>query len=94
MPQLPGKIVLITGSTDGLGKATALELARRGATILLHGRNPEKGEAVLKEIELLSGRANHTYYNADLASLKAVQAMSEKILAEQSRLDMLINNVL
>ncbi|TLZ68139.1 MAG: SDR family NAD(P)-dependent oxidoreductase, partial [Methanobacteriota archaeon] len=44
------QVILITGATDGLGKATARELARRGATVLLHGRDQARGDAVLREI--------------------------------------------
>ncbi len=86
------KIILITGATDGLGKAVAIELARRGAILLVHGRNPEKGKAVLQEIERNSEHDNHQYYNADLSSLEEVVAMSDKILAEHQHIDILINN--
>ncbi|MEA3359607.1 MAG: SDR family NAD(P)-dependent oxidoreductase [Thermodesulfobacteriota bacterium] len=48
---MKNKIAFITGSTDGIGRQIALELARMGATILLHGRNQEKAKVVLKEIK-------------------------------------------
>ena len=49
---LEGRTVLVTGSTDGIGKETALQLARMGAKVLLHGRDPKKGQAVLEEIRI------------------------------------------
>ena len=47
-------LILITGSTDGIGKQTAIDLARLGATVLLHGRNAERGKAVLDEVHTIS----------------------------------------
>lgn len=83
------KTVLITGATDGLGKAVALEFAGAGATILLHGRNPQKGEYVLKQ---LPEGGRHRYYNADLASLNEVRQLSDEIVNKHKQLDILINN--
>ena len=51
--------VLVTGATDGLGKRVALELANRGATVLVHGRSSERCEAVLKEVRRGTGRRGH-----------------------------------
>ena len=73
MKSLAHKTILITGSTDGLGKAVAFEMAGKGATILLHGRNAQKGEAVVNEICNTSGNSSHIYYNADFSSLQQVQ---------------------
>ncbi len=86
------KIILITGSTDGLGKQVALDLANQGMTVLLHGRNQSKGDAVLREIRSTSGNRNLVYYNADLASLDAVRQLSEDIRSDQKHLDVLVNN--
>ena len=86
------KTILITGSTDGLGKAVATRLAKQGHRVLLHGRDPDKGEAVLAEIAAASGNTSLTYYNADLSSLKQVKAMASDILSSQDRLDVLVNN--
>jgi NAD(P)-dependent dehydrogenase (short-subunit alcohol dehydrogenase family) len=86
------KTILITGSTDGLGKAVATRLAKQGHKVLLHGRDPDKGEAVLADISAASGNTSLTYYNADLSSLKQVKAMASNILASQNRLDVLVNN--
>jgi NAD(P)-dependent dehydrogenase (short-subunit alcohol dehydrogenase family) len=92
MPSLENKIILITGSTDGLGKDVAFEMASQGATILLHGRNPQKGETVLKEIRDATGNQKHTYYNADFSSLRQVYATTQRILSQSRKLDILINN--
>ena len=86
------KVILITGATDGLGKRVALDLARSGATILLHGRNLRKGEETLQEIRKTTDNRKLTYYNADFASLDAVRQLSQEIMTDQPRLDVLINN--
>ncbi len=84
--------ILVTGATDGLGKRVALELAARGATVLLHGRNPERSEAALEEIRKEAGAEQSRSYLADFSSLGAVRALAERILAQHQRLDVLINN--
>ena len=84
--------ILVTGSTDGLGKRVAIELASRGATVLLHGRNLERCEAALEEIRRKTGSEKSRYYLADLSSLGAVRGLSERVLSEHDRLDVLINN--
>jgi NAD(P)-dependent dehydrogenase (short-subunit alcohol dehydrogenase family) len=84
--------ILVTGATDGLGKRVALELAARGATVLLHGRNPERSEAALEEIRKETSDEGSRSYLADFSSLGAVRALAERILAQHQRLDVLINN--
>jgi NAD(P)-dependent dehydrogenase (short-subunit alcohol dehydrogenase family) len=86
------KTILITGSTDGLGKEVARRLAAQGHKVLIHGRNPEKGQQVIDELAKLTDKSNLEYFNADLSSLAEVKKLSEDILASQSRLDVLINN--
>jgi len=86
------KTILVTGATDGLGKQVALDLAAGEATVLLHGRSRQKGEATLQEIRKATGNQNLIYYNADLSSLNAVRRLSDQIQADQKRLDVLINN--
>jgi NAD(P)-dependent dehydrogenase (short-subunit alcohol dehydrogenase family) len=86
------KVVLVTGATDGLGKEVATYLAWEQATVLLHGRNPEKGEATRLEIQEETCNYKLKYYNADFASLDEVRAMAKKILADHDELDVLINN--
>jgi len=87
-----GKTILITGSTDGLGKALAIQLASKGAEILLHGRNSTKGEMVAKDIRAKYKDARLSYYNADFTKLDEVNALSTKLLKENKCIDMLINN--
>jgi NAD(P)-dependent dehydrogenase (short-subunit alcohol dehydrogenase family) len=92
MPKiLAGKTVLITGSTDGLGKAVATKLADMGALILVHGRNEERGTALVETIRKnTSGCAK--FYRADLASLAEVRRLAETIRKDNQRIDLLINN--
>jgi NAD(P)-dependent dehydrogenase (short-subunit alcohol dehydrogenase family) len=87
---LTGKTALVTGSTGGLGRAVALQLAARGAHVIAHGRDRERGAALVKEIAASGGNA--TFYAADLADLAQVRTFAKEILANHSRLDLLINN--
>jgi len=85
------RVILITGSTGGMGRELALELAKTGAHILVHGRNAERGREVVADIERMGvGRA--TFYQADLASLEEVRQLARAVLADHDRLDLLINN--
>ncbi len=84
------KIVLVTGSTDGLGRAVANALGSLGATVLIHGRNAERGAATVREVEAAGGRAE--FLRADLASLDEVRRLADEIVARHDRLDVLINN--
>ena len=92
MESLKDKTILITGATDGLGKLVAQHAGMAGATLILHGRNKQKGQKVLDEIRSLSGNQNIFYYNADFSSLQAVKDFSEEVLANHSALNILINN--
>ncbi|MGA2518773.1 MAG: SDR family NAD(P)-dependent oxidoreductase [Thermodesulfobacteriota bacterium] len=89
---LRNQVILVTGATDGLGKRVARDLAAQGATVLLHGRSREKGEATLQEIREATGNHKLIYYNADFSSLDAVRQLSKDIQTDQERLDVLINN--
>ncbi|HUX12885.1 MAG TPA: SDR family NAD(P)-dependent oxidoreductase, partial [Spirochaetia bacterium] len=86
------QVVMITGATDGLGRALAMELAKRGATLLLHGRSDERGKAVIEEIRRQTPTAALQFYRADLSRLSEVRAMSDRVAAEHDRLDALVNN--
>ncbi|MDO6485181.1 SDR family NAD(P)-dependent oxidoreductase [Shimia thalassica] len=81
------KIILITGSTDGIGLLTAKTLAAQGHTILLHGRSQTKLEAAKDEI----GGTTEAYI-ADLSKISDVENLASEILARHDRLDVLINN--
>ncbi len=84
--------ILVTGATDGLGKRVARELAGKGATVLLHGRDSERLEAAPEEIRKERGSEGPSSYLADLSSLAQVRAPAGRILSDQARLDVLINN--
>jgi NAD(P)-dependent dehydrogenase (short-subunit alcohol dehydrogenase family) len=88
--QLAGKTILITGSTDGVGRWVAHKLATDGAHVLLHGRSEERGRAVLEAIRAEGGSAE--FLPADLSSLTEVRRLAETVLARHDRLDVLINN--
>ncbi len=92
MRPIQEQVILITGATDGLGKAVATELAHRGATLILHGRSDEKGQRTLAEIRQLTGNDRLSYYRADFARLSEVRELAERILAEHPQLDVLVNN--
>jgi len=87
---MTGKIALVTGSTDGLGRAVAAALGKLGATVLVHGRNRERGAETVREVEAAGGRA--MFYAADFASLDEVRALADAIVEQHDRLDLLINN--
>ncbi|MCI0435288.1 MAG: SDR family oxidoreductase [Gemmatimonadetes bacterium] len=91
MPGQTQKVVLVTGSTDGLGREVAKRLAATGAHVIVHGRNVERGNAVVADIER-AGKGSARFYRADLGSLAEVRAFAETILREYDRLDVLVNN--
>ena len=86
------QVVLITGSTDGLGRQVALDLAKTGATVLAHGRSARKGVPLLTELHKEGGNNKAQFYEADLASLDAVRNLSSRVMSEQKRLTCLVNN--
>ena len=73
--------ILVTGATDGLGKRVALELAAKGATVLLHGRSPERLEATLDEVRGQTNSQMVGTYLADLSSLGSVRDLAVRILS-------------
>ncbi len=92
MENLSGKVFLITGATDGIGKLTALELAKREATVYIHGRSPERIETTIEEIKESTGNNNIKGYQADFASFSEIRILAEKVLSTPGSLDVLINN--
>nr|XP_028564143.1 dehydrogenase/reductase SDR family member 13-like [Podarcis muralis] len=89
---LRGKTVLITGGNTGIGKATALDLARRGARVILACRDRERGESAVYDIRRESGNNEVLFMSLDLASFKSVRAFAAAFLRSEPRLDILINN--
>lgn len=87
-----GPLILVTGSTDGIGKATARELAGRGAQVILHGRDPDKGEKVLKELKNLTWNKNLSLLIADLSVKENILRLADEVMSGYGRLDVLVNN--
>jgi short-subunit dehydrogenase len=84
------RIVLVTGASSGIGKATALELGKAGGTVLLVARTEAKLEDVRREIELLGGTAH--VHPCDLADIDDIDRMASEVLDQHERVDILINN--
>jgi NAD(P)-dependent dehydrogenase (short-subunit alcohol dehydrogenase family) len=86
MNQLHGRTALVTGATAGIGRATALALAALGASVIVHGRNAERGEQVVKEIEAAGGHAR--FVAADMTDPAQITRLAE----QAGEVDILINN--
>jgi len=84
------RTVLITGSTDGVGRRVAERMAAKGTTVLIHGRDQARAERLLAEIREAGGAG--TFHLADFSSLAAVRAMAEAVRRQNDRIDILINN--
>ncbi len=85
------RVALVTGSTDGLGREVARRLAAEGTHVIVHGRNAERGKAVVDEITR-AGKGSARFYAADFASLAEVRRLADEILRDYDRLDLLVNN--
>ena len=88
--ELKDKTILVTGSTDGVGRVVAERLGEGGARVLVHGRDAGRGEATVAAIKAKGGKAE--FLAADLASLAEVRRLAEVVRAGTDRLDVLINN--
>lgn len=84
--------ILITGATDGIGRLAALELARRGAKLILTARDTTKAERTRIDIERAAPGTPVSTYQVDLTDLAAVAATGRRIASEHRRIDVLINN--
>ena len=89
---LAGRTVLVTGASSGIGEATALAVAARGATVLLVARRAEELERVRRAVEAGGGRAAAYVYPCDLSDLDAIDALCEQVCAEHDRVDYVVNN--
>jgi NAD(P)-dependent dehydrogenase (short-subunit alcohol dehydrogenase family) len=87
---LKQKIVLVTGSTDGVGRLVARRLAEQGARVLIHGRNRDRGQELVEQIRAARGSA--VFLPADLSSLSEVRRLAGAVSQDCDRLDILINN--
>src|SRR6202171_5321864 len=88
---MDGKTVLITGSTDGVGRYVATRLAAAGAKVLIHGRDRARAETLVDEIKR-AGHAAPVFYQADLSSLAGVRQLAQAVTAGHQRLDIFISN--
>jgi len=87
---MDGKTILITGSTDGVGRYVAERLAANGARIIVHGRDRTRGEALVERIAARGGKAR--FLEADLSSLAEVRSLASAVERDVDRLDVLVNN--
>lgn len=90
-PPASQRVALVTGSTDGLGREVARRLAAEGSHVIVHGRNAERGKALVDEITT-AGKGSARFYQADLASLDEVRRLADEITRDYPRLDLLVNN--
>jgi NAD(P)-dependent dehydrogenase (short-subunit alcohol dehydrogenase family) len=88
---MDGKTVLVTGSTDGVGRYVAAQLASGGAKVLIHGRDKARAQTLADEIKR-EGRGEAIFYAADLSSLAGARQLAEAVLADHRRLDLFVSN--
>ncbi len=84
------RVILVTGSTDGLGRRVAETLAAPGVHLLVHGRDAARGKAVVEAVAQAGGSAR--FFAADFGALREVRRLAETVRAEHAQLDVLINN--
>ncbi|KAL8721896.1 MAG: hypothetical protein Q9225_001532 [Loekoesia sp. 1 TL-2023] len=93
IPDLTGKVILVTGGNTGLGKEAVLQLAKHNPScIFLAARTPSKGEAAIAEIKKAVPSANISYLKLDLCSFKSIAAAAQEFKSKSPRLDILMNN--
>ncbi|XP_053851143.1 dehydrogenase/reductase SDR family member 13 isoform X2 [Vidua macroura] len=91
-PELRGRTAIVTGGSSGIGAATALELARCGARVILATRSARRGEAAASRIRRETGNNEVLFMHLDLASLRSVRAFASTFLRQEPQLHLLINN--
>src|SRR5258708_31411638 len=90
MANLNGKVGIVTGGGTGIGKATALAMARAGATVVIGNRDAARGEEVVRLIQQAQGRA--VFQKTDVSKPSDVKALVERAVSEFGRLDIAFNN--
>lgn len=90
--RLNGKTVVITGANTGIGKETAVDLARRNARVIMACRDEQRGREACNEVKRLSGNENVQFSKLDLADLQSVRKFAAQVLEQEPRIDILINN--
>jgi NAD(P)-dependent dehydrogenase (short-subunit alcohol dehydrogenase family) len=90
--EMQDKVCLVTGANSGIGKATALALARKGATVVMVCRSRDRGEAARADITTRSGNESVDLLIADLSSQQATRQVAEEFCRRYERLDALVNN--
>ena len=88
-----GRTCLITGATDGIGKETAIGMAKNGYNLILIGRNEEKGKKVTEEIKEIAESIDIDFFKADLILMKEVSRVADEVSRKYDKIDVLINNV-
>ncbi|MDQ0200343.1 NAD(P)-dependent dehydrogenase (short-subunit alcohol dehydrogenase family) [Neobacillus ginsengisoli] len=92
MENMVGKVCLVTGASQGIGKATAIALAKMKATVIMVSFDQGRGEAALKEIKSMSGNENIELLLADLSSRQSIRQLADRFKQKYTRLDVLVNN--
>src|SRR5919202_4606855 len=91
-PDMRGRICLVTGATSGIGKATALGLARLGATLVLVTRDPQRGATTVAEIKQQTGNDALDFLTADLTSQQSIRRLADEFKRKYQHLHVLVNN--
>ncbi len=91
-PAMAGKTVLVTGATAGIGEVAAVELARRGASVIVVGRDPKKLDATVARVRKETGKDAADAFLADLTAQSQVRRLAEQVRSRHPRLDVLLNN--
>ncbi|PKQ65516.1 short-chain dehydrogenase [Labilibaculum filiforme] len=86
------KNILVTGSTDGIGKLVAIRFAKEGHRVFVHGRSPEKVNTLVSEMKKATNNEEIDGFVADFSDLKAVREMAQDVIGKVSHIDVLINN--
>ena len=92
MPDMHGRVVVITGATSGIGQVAAEKLAAMGARLVLVARDRTRGEAALARLNTADPNARHTIHYADLSTIAEMKRVASEIAAAEPRIDVLINN--